>query len=141
MKQQFDAANAKPESTAPVEKRSKPFTLDELIAVWREFCSSISNTKPQLHSVINNATPTISGNEVKIIVASDFVAKSFIAEADALLAFLRDKLSNDLITIKPVVSAENIETVAYTPVQKLQKMIEKNPDIETLIKTLDLDLQ
>ena len=60
-------------------------------------------------------------------------------EKSFILEHLRDALKNDQIKLKLVLSKGGYQK-AYTQVEKLEKMIEKNPDINLLKDKLDLDL-
>ena len=141
LKQQYESEHSGPKTQSAVVKRSRPIDSNTLVAAWREYSGMVANTQPQLTSMLNSIVPTVVGTEVQVAVASEFIASSFVAEAKDLLTFLQNKLENDYITIKPIVSADKVEQVIYTSKQKLEKMIEKNTDVKTLIQVLRLDLE
>ena len=57
-----------------------------------------------------------------------------------LLQFLRKTLKNYDISLDIDVNEEMQKKFAYTPVEKYEKLKEKNANIELLRKTFDLDL-
>ena len=56
-----------------------------------------------------------------------------------MLEILRANLKNDEVKIIPVISSEEYQK-PYTPAEKLEQLIEKNPNINLLKNKLDLDL-
>jgi DNA polymerase-3 subunit gamma/tau len=57
-----------------------------------------------------------------------------------LLTYLREKLNNYHIALKITVNEEVAKQYAFTPEEKYQKLCEKNPALELLRKTFDLEL-
>jgi len=57
-----------------------------------------------------------------------------------LLQFLRKELKNYDIYLDIKVNEDMQKKFAYTPDEKYEKLKEKNPNIELLRKTFDLDL-
>jgi len=57
-----------------------------------------------------------------------------------LLKFLRESLNNYSITINVTVNETVEKKFAYTPQEKYNKLKEKNPHIEKLKDTFQLDL-
>ena len=56
------------------------------------------------------------------------------------MEYLRTNLNNQFITLKITVNEEVAKNFAFTPEEKYQKLREKNPIIDVLRKTFDLDL-
>jgi hypothetical protein len=56
-----------------------------------------------------------------------------------LLIFLRGKLENDLITISSTMRAADEKKRPYTPKEKFEHMIEKQPLLQELKDRLGLD--
>lgn len=57
-----------------------------------------------------------------------------------LMEYLRTNLNNHFISLKITVNEEVAKKFAFTPEEKYQKLREKNPAIDILRKTFDLDL-
>ena len=57
-----------------------------------------------------------------------------------LLAYVRKKLNNYKISLDIKVNEELEKQYAYTPMEKYEKLKEKNPNIDLLRKTFDLDI-
>lgn len=56
------------------------------------------------------------------------------------MEYLRTNLNNHFISLKITVNEEVAKKFAFTPEEKYQKLREKNPAIDILRKTFDLDL-
>ena len=57
-----------------------------------------------------------------------------------LLAYIRKKLNNFSVNLEITVNEELEKQYAYTPIEKYEKLKEKNPNIDLLRKTFDLDI-
>ena len=56
------------------------------------------------------------------------------------MEYLKGKLNNHFIDLKITVNEERAKKFAFTPEEKYEKLREKNPAIDLLRKTFDLDL-
>ena len=54
--------------------------------------------------------------------------------------YLREKLRNHDIELKVTINEETARQYAFTPQEKYEKLREKNPAIDLLRKTFDLEL-
>jgi len=66
--------------------------------------------------------------------------KEIEREKFELMEHLRSNLNNHFITLKITVNEEVAKKFVFTPEEKYQKLREKNPAIDLLRKTFDLDL-
>ena len=57
-----------------------------------------------------------------------------------LMEYLRAKLNNHFIQLQISVNEKSAKKFAFTPEEKYEKLREKNPAIDLLRKTFDLDL-
>ena len=56
------------------------------------------------------------------------------------MSYLRKNLNNYDINLDITVNEEMEKKYAYTPIEKYEKLKEKNPNLELLRKTFDLDI-
>jgi DNA polymerase-3 subunit gamma/tau len=66
--------------------------------------------------------------------------KEIEREQSGLMSFLKQALHNYHITLSISVNEETAKKYAFTPEEKYEKLREKNPAIDLLRKTFDLDL-
>ena len=120
----------------------KFFSEEELQNAWAEYALMLKEKKRNnLFSTLNKRKPVLKENFViEFSVDNSLQAEEINKEKSELLAFLKMKLNNKLITIKPeVLESKNKPDEAYTPVEKFRKMAEKNPALDTLRKQFDLE--
>ena len=93
-----------------------------------------------LYSSLSKYKPTLTeGLEVELTYDNTAQLKLINSEKQSILEQLRNALRNDRLKLKLVISSGSYQK-AYTQKEKLEKMIEKNPDINLLKDKLDLDL-
>lgn len=93
-----------------------------------------------LHVTLSKYKPSLTGNNtVEFSYDNKAQYDSIMAEKQEMLGFLRSRLRNDLLQLK-LTAAERKDQKAYTPTEKLEKMMEGNPNINRLRNNLDLEL-
>lgn len=127
---------------ASLSFEDKIFSEEELHATWSEYAGKVNESgRKQLFSALSKRKPVLKENFIiEIVVDNKVQADDLFAERSALLAFLRNKLSNKQITISTtVIEAKDKTGEAYTDIEKFRKMAEKNPALDTLRKQFDLE--
>ncbi|MCH4553324.1 DNA polymerase III subunit gamma/tau [Aestuariibaculum lutulentum] len=120
---------------------SEPFTEQALIASWNEYTNSIrSKGLHNLASILAMDTPKVKGTTIHV----EYPAETNKVEVERnqydLLAYIRKSLSNYDISLSIDVNEVKQKQYAYTPMEKFEKLKEKNANIDILRKTFDLDL-
>lgn len=119
-----------------------PFTEDELHKHWNEFVAKIdANGQKILASSLATDIPKLKDDFVIAIeLPNDTMKKEVEREQFGLMEHLRAKLKNHFISLKISVNEETAKKFAFTPEEKYEKLREKNPTIDLLRTTFDLDL-
>ena len=121
----------------------EPFHQDDLTEVWNTFVSKIEKEgKFNLASILSIDKPTLAADGVSIQLTFPNSTNKVEVERQSfdLMTYLRKHLKNYDIVLDITVD-EQLETkYAYTPVEKYEKLKEKNPNLELLRKTFDLDV-
>ena len=92
-------------------------------------------------SIVATDIPKLQKNlEISFTVPNKLMQDQFQKGRPKLLNFLREKLNNYGISISTKVNETVEKKFAYTPQEKFLKMKEKNPLIEKLRQTFELDL-
>jgi len=126
------------ESTMPKEV----FTEEDMKKHWDDFVKKIDdNGRKILASNLSSDKPKLlDETTIWIELPNDTMKKEIEREKFDLMEHLRTKLNNHFIKLKITVNEEVAKKFAFTPEEKYQKLREKNPAIDILRNTFDLDL-
>lgn len=123
-----------------VESRRKPFGLQDLKNYWQDFADMKKIEGKATDHVLLNEDISLLDDYVIEIKLSNPVQEEFLNSLKTeLLIFLRGKLENDSITIISSLRTEDAKKRPYTPKEKLEHMMEKQPLLQELIERLGLD--
>ena len=126
------------ESLLPKE----PFTEQAMQVLWAEFVE-IVDAKGQkiLASNLHADTPKLRDETtICIEMPNGTMKKEIERDQYDLMQYLKTKLNNHFITLQITVNEAIAKKFAFTPEEKYEKLREKNPTIDLLRKTFDLDL-
>ncbi len=134
----------KDELTEPGVDEPKPeeqFTSHDLLRIWEKLKEKFRNSSASIFTALNTYEPEIKESGMIQIKVNNLVQKESIFEQKPeMLSFLRQNLKNYAINFEVVIVEVPKTQKAYLPAEKLQKMLDKNPQIEKLKNDLDLDL-
>jgi len=118
------------------------FTEEDMQKHWDDFVKKIDgNGRKILASNLSSDKPKLKDETtIWIELPNGTMKKEIEREKFELMEHLRTKLNNHFITLKITVNEEVAKKFAFTPEEKYQKLREKNPAIDVLRKTFDLDL-
>jgi DNA polymerase-3 subunit gamma/tau len=117
------------------------FTENEAIRLWLTYSDRLKEKgKNSLAAIMTANSPIIKEHNFYIELPNYVMEKQLKVGLNSLLKFLREKLNNFKINIVITVNEKATKKYAYTPLEKYQKLKEKNSAIETLKKTFDLDI-
>ncbi|MEJ6791590.1 MAG: DNA polymerase III subunit gamma/tau [Lacinutrix sp.] len=117
------------------------FTQDELTEAWNTFISIIeAEGKMNLVAILSIDKPTLKDTTIHLTFPNSTNKVEVERQSFDLLQYLRKTLSNYDISLAIEVNEEMQKKFAYTSEEKYVKLKEKNPNIELLRRTFDLDL-
>jgi len=123
------------------ELPKEAFTEQELIKAWNTFTQNIQKQgKYNLASILSIDTPKLKGTTIFLEFPNSTNKVELERQQYDLLSFLRKTLNNFDINLSISVNEEMEKQYAYTPKEKFEKLKEKNPNIDLLRKTFDLDI-
>jgi DNA polymerase-3 subunit gamma/tau len=97
--------------------------------------------KKILASSLSTDTPKLlRENTIWIELPNSTMKKEVERDQQDLMTHLKKTLNNYSLQLKVTVNEETARQYAFTPEEKYQKLREKNPAIDLLRKTFDLDL-
>ena len=117
------------------------FTEEQMQTEWNNFVSKVEKQgKFNLASILSIDTPTLSETTIHLEFPNATNKVELERQQYDLLSHLRKKLNNYDINLDITVNEELEKQYAYTAVEKYAKLKEKNPNIDLLRKTFDLDI-
>ena len=128
----------KPEES---EKPKNSFSEEQFQLAWNQFTKKIDREgKYNLLSHLTMAKPVLKGTTVNLVYPNNTIKTEVERVQHDILSFIKDKLQNYEITLEIIVNETVEKKYAYTPIEKYDKLIEKNPLLDTLRKELGLEL-
>lgn len=120
---------------------SKPFNEADMQEQWNKYVSGLlARGKKILASILHTDVPRLKDETtICIELPNGTMKKEVEHEQGPLLAFLRHNLQNYDLKLQITVNEETAKKYAFTPQEKYNKLLEKNPALDTLRKTFDLD--
>lgn len=91
-------------------------------------------------SIMGMSIPKLDGTTIVFEVPNQSSKMDFESEFPDLLGYLKGHLKNHTIAIETVVNETIRVKKAFTNEEKYRQMVEKNPALELLRKTFDLDI-
>lgn len=147
IKNLLSAPEKKPEIVAepepPVSAARKDFTLAGLEAAWNEFASLIKEESPRIATALSSLPPDLQPDRSVILRLDNSALKETFDHnfRSKLENHLRERLENDLVTITTVVEATERGDILYSPEQKFNHLVNKNPAVKDLKRTFNLDFE
>jgi DNA polymerase-3 subunit gamma/tau len=118
------------------------FTEEQLQLFWEEYVNLLRKKgENSMASIVATDIPKLEDNfKVSFTVPNKLMEDQFRKGRPKLLNFLREKANNYGITIHVKLNESFEKKFAYTPLEKFNKMKEKNPLLEKLRQTFELDM-
>ena len=121
----------------------EPFTQEELTNHWNLFVNEIeAKGQFNLASILSIDKPKLAEDGVTVKLTFPNATNKVEVERQSydLMSYLRKSLNNYDINLDINVDEVMEKKYAYTPIEKYEKLKEKNPNIELLRKAFDLDV-
>lgn len=118
------------------------FTAKQLGLFWKEYVALLQKKGEQSMAAIMGLIQPVLGDHFQITceVSNTLMQDQFLKGRPKLVHFLREKLNNYGIDIQVELNEAISKKFAYTPQEKFNKLKEKNPMIDKLRQTFELDL-
>jgi len=119
-----------------------PFEEAKMQSLWAQYIEVIeAEGQKILASNLNSDVPKLLKDHIIWIELPNETMKKEIERAQSgILNFLKKELNNYAIQLKITVSEQVAKQFAFTPEEKYEKLREKNPVIDLLRSSLDLDI-
>lgn len=139
-KKEEPAAEAPKPVAEPQAPQNNPFTADQLRDAWVGLATT-HKEELRLRELIENYIPTlVEENTAQIQMPNPWQLSQMRSAMPKLMAELRQKLKNDLLTVQLVLAEYNQEQMAFTADEKYAVMAQANPVLAQLKENLDLQI-
>ncbi|WP_019038585.1 DNA polymerase III subunit gamma/tau [Psychroflexus tropicus] len=123
------------------EQLTSKFTEKEMLSAWNDYIQVLSNNGQKiLASVMGTAQPKLDNLTISMELPNESMKINLQQGQGDLMMFLKERLQNTLIDLKISVNHKSEKKYVYTPREKFEKLCEKNPNLELLRTTFDLDI-
>jgi len=127
--------------TPEEEKLTSAFTEAQMLDAWKDYIEILSNNgKKILASVMGTAEPKLEAFNIKMELPNESMKLNLQQGQGELMMYLKDRLQNTEINLDITVNHKSEKKYIYTPREKFEKLCEKNPNLELLRTTFDLDI-
>ena len=139
-KKELEAQQREAQRNKVVEKSEK-FTEIQMQEAWKVFVGR-QNEKGEkiLASIMETDIPKLKGESILLELPNDTMKQELERAQYPLMSFLKEELQNTHISLEIKVNEQVAKKYAFTPMEKYEKLKEKNPMIEKLRTTFDLDI-
>jgi DNA polymerase-3 subunit gamma/tau len=119
------------------------FSIDDLLKYINDYANSEKVIgKKSLELALKFRQAELNEDYSVVMTVENEVQKNALkAELTDFTLYLREKLNNYKIIVNIEVVQGDTSKKSYTPKERFQKMVEKNPNLITLYNKLDLDLE
>jgi DNA polymerase-3 subunit gamma/tau len=139
-KKELEAQQRQAEKERAIEK-NEDFTEAQMLDAWKEFVDKQHEQGEKiLASIMETDTPRLEGTYICLELPNDTMKQELERAQYHLLGHIKDKLQNTHIALKIKVNEQVAKKYAFTPMEKYEKLREKNPLIDKLRTTFDLDI-
>ncbi|MFD2518857.1 DNA polymerase III subunit gamma/tau [Salinimicrobium flavum] len=139
-KKELEAQKREAKEEEVIEKNTE-FTEEEMREAWKEYTQE-QNEKGEkiLASILQTDIPVLKGKDICMELPNDTMKLELERVQYYLMGFLKEKLQNTHLQLKITVNEKAEKKFAFTPIEKFEKLKEKNPLLEKLRSTFDLDV-
>ena len=120
---------------------TEPFTEEALIEHWHKFADIlVKQGKHNLASILSMDMPKVEGTTVYLVYPNETNKIELERQQFGLMTYLRTSLNNFEISLSITINEVLEKQYAYTTADKFEKLKEKNPNLDLLRRTFDLDI-
>ncbi len=139
-KKQLEAEKKQAKGKEEVEQ-DNDFSQEELQAAWAEYTEKQNEKGGKiLASIMQTDVPVLKGKEICIELPNETMKLELERIQYNLMGFMKEKLQNTHIQLNISVNEKAEKKFAFTSIEKYEKLREKNPLLEKLRSTFDLDV-
>tara|TARA_R110002111_G_C5992371_1_gene372134 strand:- start:1264 stop:2988 length:1725 start_codon:yes stop_codon:yes gene_type:complete len=119
----------------------EPVTEEALLEAWKVYTATMDRKGEKIMaSILQMDKPKLKGTTIYLTYSNNTNKIELERAEFPLMTFLKKRLLNYDLKLDITVNEEIAKKYAFTPLEKYEKLKEKNPNIELLRKTFGLDI-
>ena len=120
---------------------TEAFNETDMLLHWNKYAQRLGDKGYKImESLLLINDPVLNGTSITLELPNQGSKIDFETEMNGLLGYLKGHLHNHNITIEVIVNEKVATKQAFTVQEKYNRLSEKNPNLDLLRKTFDLDL-
>ena len=123
------------------DRRKKNFTEEDLIEAWKSYSESLTDEKLLKNTMSLYFPKKVNDTTFEVTVNTDINKEYLENNLRSILDWLQDKLHNDLIEMKIVISKTIVNKRPFTSHEIFEEMAEQNPALKKLRDELGLEIK
>lgn len=116
----------------------EPFSKEQLEIKWKEFITRYED-RPNLFTALSNIPGLDEEYKLTLTIGSATIDEEIKIIKPDLVSWLRKELRNSRIELVTKVDVQKMKKVIYSDSEKLQAMINKNPQLNVFRQKFNLD--
>lgn len=125
----------------PNDLPKEKFTPEAFHNAWKSYIASLDRKGEKIMvSILEMNTPKLKGTEIHVEFPNESLKIELERAQFPLMEYLRKAVKNFDLSLHIEVNEEVAKQYAFTPLEKYEKLKEKNPNLELLKNTFGLDL-
>jgi DNA polymerase-3 subunit gamma/tau len=116
----------------------EPFTQEQMAAKWLEFMDRIAD-RPSLCSALSSIPELTDGNKLILKIGNSVQEEDIRQIKPELVSWLRTELRNSGIELTTKLEKIESERMIFSDSEKLQMMMQKNPELNVFKQKFNLD--
>jgi len=122
------------------ENFAETFSYDQLAIKWKEFLNLIAD-RPNLVSTLSNTPELVEGNKLILKIGNSVQEEDVRLIKPELISWLRKELRNSGIELSTRLEKIESERMLFSDSEKMQMMMQKNPNLYELKQKFNLDFK
>lgn len=120
------------------ETLHEPFTKEQFEAKWAEYLRRLDE-RPNLKATLSRTPEIFEGHKLRLKIENSVQDGEISKIKPDLVSWLRKELRNTDIELITEIIVSEVEVKPYSETEKLIEMIKKNPNVNLLKQTFNLD--
>jgi DNA polymerase III subunit gamma/tau len=122
------------------EKQAEQVSYQNLVEVWKRLSENFKSDK-NLYYTLSGKSPELKDGQLILFTVDNKIQKEELEERKTdIMAFLRESLKNYHLQLEVKVTGTTTRPKPYSPKEKFNEMVKKNPALKTLRDQLNLEI-
>ena len=126
-------------SPTAVEKTERP--AEDFAECWKQMVDSIFQKKPAFYHQLYDYLPVYEQDVIKVDVENDFQKNQLEMSKRAMLEYWRNHFQLNVDEIEFVIHEHEKKKVIYTSEDKVENMLEQNPELKDFLQVLNFRIK